>query len=485
MRHSHIHTTLCGILLAGMLCSGTALAQGPALNAPVQRAIDAARLRGAGVGVCAVEVKSGRLLCSINDTRPLILASNMKLLTTGTALLLLGEKFQFTTSLHAVGKVTGQGVLSGDLVLVAGGDPAISGRDYGGKTTAVFDAWAAAVARKIRRVTGDLVIDGTIFDRQYIHPNWPKDQLVRWYCAPVSAFALNDNCIDVAVRPGARAGSPARVILDPPTKYFRVTNRCRTVGSGSSRAIIHRTAGRDELVISGKLTPRSAGARSPVTVADPTRFAATVLKERLAKAGVTIDGKIVLAAKRVKVKGGVLLAQTSHSLLNAATVANTRSQNFYAEMIFKTLGRRVADPSTFKDGARVVTDKLVQMGLRKDRVTISDGSGMSRLNAVAPDQLVVFLRAMALSKVADPFIGSLAVSGKRGTLRRRMTGQPVVGRVLAKTGHLRGVTTLSGYVKANGKLVAFSILINGARVTGRTGDALQDRICRLIVDSMR
>ncbi len=458
----------------------------PPHNARVRALIGAAKLKGASAGVCVLEVKSGRVLCSINEALRMTPASNMKLVTAGAALLLLGDKFQFTTSVYAAGKIGKQGALDGDLVVVAGGDPAISGRRHGGKTTAVFDAWAAEIAKSVKSVEGDLVIDDTIFDRQYIHPAWPKDQLIRWYCAPVSAFALNDNCIGVAVKPGTQAGGPARVILDPPTEYFAIRNRCKTIASGRSRAHISRLPKSDTLVISGTLTPKSRGAGSPVTVVEPLLYAATVLRERLSSAGVRVRGKIVLAEKRIDTKQMTRLAGTGHSLADVIRTANKGSQNFYAEMIFKTLGRRLGEPASFAGGARVVTKLLADtLAVQPDAFTIDDGSGLSKQNALSARQLASFLRHLARGEHADTFLRSLAISGVDGTLRRRMTKAPYAGNVLAKTGHVRGVSALSGYVKSGDRLLAFSILVNGKALDAARARRLQDSICRFLVDSMR
>jgi len=468
-------------LVALAVCCSTAGAAEPPLNPAVRRLIAAAGLKDARVGVSVIDVKTGGVLCAINDDVRQTPASNVKLITTGVALRLLGEKHTFTTSVYASGKVAAGGALGGDLVVVAGGDPAISGREHGGKATAVFDAWAAEIAKSVTSVRGNLIIDATCFDRQFIHPSWPKEQLVRWYCAPVSAFALNDNCIDVKVRPGARPGLPATLILDPPTGYFTIRNTCQTVASGRSRAAINRAAGTDTLVISGRLRSGAAGASSPVTVHDPIRFAAIVLKERLAKAGVRIGGRVIIAAERIDTQRMRRLTGTSHSLLTVIRTANKRSQNFYAEMILKTMGLRVLWPSSFAAGARVVSAELEKIGFRRGTFVLSDGSGLSRDNAFSPLQLATFLRHMALSKHADAYIGSLAVAGVDGTLRRRMSGRATEGKVFAKTGHLRGVSALSGYVKPDGKLVAFSILVNGRRLKLSAADRLQDSICRVLV----
>ncbi len=474
-------------LLLGVLCAfGTAIASGGmvALDAEIRTQVAAAKLKGASVGLAVIDVQTGRLLCAVDEAKPLTPASNVKLITTGVALLLLGPKFQFTTEIYGTGVREEEGVLPGDLVVVAGGDPAISGRHHGGKTTAVLDDLAVQVARKIQVVTGNLVIDDTIFDREYVHPSWPQDQLVRWYCAPISAFALNDNCVDVSVVPGTRAGDPARVKLDPPTNYFTVDNRCTTIASGQGQAIIHRLPRTDTLVISGKLPLGSPGAASPVAVSNPVRYAATVLRERLAQAGVRIHGQIVLADRPVDLAGMEQLASASHSLLDAIQVANKRSQNFYAEMILKTLGRRAGQPSSFAKGAEIVTAYLHSVGIKPETFTLDDGSGLSKKNAFSARQIASFLRHMARSEHANTFLASLAVAGVDGTLSRRMTQPPCAGKILAKTGSVSGASALSGYVKAGSSLLAFSILINGAELDRAAAHALQDTICGILAGSI-
>lgn len=472
------------LFLLVLVCSSAECAE-LELNADVRGLIAAAGLKNAAVGVSVINVDSGSVLCSIGDDELMTPASNVKLITTGCALLLLGEKFEFTTSVYAAGRIGRNGTLAGDLVVVAGGDPAISGREHEGKTTAVFDAWAAEIARSVKVVRGNLVIDDTIFDRQYVHPAWPANQLVRWYCAPVSAFALNDNCVDVKVLPGARPGQPARVILDPPTGYFKIRNKCQTVASGKAAAYIHRLPGEDILVISGKLTPKSAGAASPVTVANPAAYAASVLWERLAEAGVRVQGEIMLAGQPVDTGSAKLLASTTHSLVSAVQTANKRSQNFYAEMILKTMGHTVADRASFADGVRAVAKHLDAAGIKEGSYVMDDGSGLSKRNAFSARQLAGFLRHMALSNPSKPFLDSLAVSGLDGTLKRRMSKPPYAGNVLAKTGHVRGVSSLSGYVRSGDELLAFSILVNGEGLKQAAADRLQDSICRFLVDAQR
>jgi len=473
---------VAAVLLVAALGSGRpAAAAEPPLNAAVRARIDAAGLDGAAVSVSAVEVNSGRILCGIDERRLMTPASNTKLITTGVALLTLGEDHQFTTAVYADGEVRDH-VLHGDLVVVADGDPAISGREHDRDTTAVFDAWARTIARSIRAVEGNLVIDATAFDGQLFHPSWPEGQSLRWYCAPISAFALNDNCVDVSVKPGLSVGQPARVLLAPPTAYFEIRNRCRTVASGKDRVVISRLPDRDTLVIRGTLPPKGRGASYPVAVVDPLRYAATVLGERLAAAGVHLGGDIVIAERPVDAQRMRRLAATSHSLVSAIRTANKRSQNFYAEMILKTLGRSGSAPASFRSGVEAVAAQLEKMGIERGTYAMDDGSGMSRRNAFEALQFTVFLRFMARSDRAGTFLSSLAVSGTDGTLRARLVKRDVRGKILAKTGHVRGVSTLSGYARSGEELVAFSILVQGEKLNRSRADRLQDAICRLLVE---
>lgn len=470
---------LAATLLLILLGAQAAWPAEPPLNAPVASLITAAKLKNASVSVSVIDLATGQVLCAIDDQRPMTPASNLKLITTGAAFLILGDHYNFTTTLYTSGDIDKTGALQGDLVVIASGDPAISGREHAGKTTAIFDAWAAEIAKSIRTVRGNLVIDDTLFDRQYLHPAWPQDQLATWYCAPVSTFALNDNCVDVTVRPGAAPGQPTVVLLDPPTSFFQMRNTCTTVASGRAKAYISRAPDSDLLLISGKLTPKSRPATASVALTNPEGYAAVVLWERLAAAGVRIEGKVVFADTPIDTGDMEPLVSTSHSLVSAINTANKRSQNFYAEMIFKTLGSRLHTPASFADGVKAVTAALAKAGIQPGSCVIDDGSGLSNRNAVSALQFTTFLRYMAATRYAETYIASLPVAGAEGSLRSRMNQPPCARNIFAKTGHIQNVSALSGYARTTaGKLLAFSILTNG---TGGVGK-LEDDICRLLMD---
>jgi D-alanyl-D-alanine carboxypeptidase/D-alanyl-D-alanine-endopeptidase (penicillin-binding protein 4) len=169
-------------------------------------------------------------------------------------------------------------------------------------------------------------------------------------------------------------------------------------------------------------------------------------------------------------------------LRQSITVANKRSQGFYAEQILKTLGAVINNEGTFSGGLDVIKDFLTKLGIPEDQYQLDDGSGLSKKNRLTPDTITTLLNYMYNHKNAGIFLKSLPISGTDGTLKKRLKEEPYKSRVRAKTGYVKGTRTLSGYVKTlDEEVIAFSILVN--KIKGSTWQAkrLQDVICRSLV----
>jgi serine-type D-Ala-D-Ala carboxypeptidase/endopeptidase (penicillin-binding protein 4) len=150
------------------------------------------------VGISIFSISKDKYLYEINPDKSFVVASNMKLFTTATALVYLGADFEFKTEIFYRGDISAEGKLDGDIVIRGSGDPNISGRFFDGNVTAVPAFWADRIKKHgIQVISGDIIVDDSIFDREFVHRNWPKDQLSKWYCAPVSGLSFNDNCVDI------------------------------------------------------------------------------------------------------------------------------------------------------------------------------------------------------------------------------------------------------------------------------------------------
>lgn len=457
-------------------------AAGVDLESELEAEIAAARHVVPHLGVHIVELESGRQVAAHEPSRPRIPASNQKLLTTAAVLHHLGPGYLFETPFVMRGEVV-DGRLRGDLGVAGRGDPNISGRLHEGDGTREFRRWAAALrGRGVRRVEGDLYLSHGFFDDRLLHPDWPRDQLHRWYEAPVEALSFRDNTFLTRVWGARRAGEPAVVDVVPEIPLLNVSNGVMTSSSQRRHFVrIGRPAAKEGVVVTGFFYSEASPIDVPVAVRDPVIYFGTVLRRVLNENGVWFDGEL-RPVERLPGRW-TLLSTHESDLLTTIEVTNKRSQNFYAESLFKLLGAELCGDGSWEGGRRVVEAFAVDhLGWDPETFVVADGSGMSRENRLSPRQLTTLLRRMHEHRWSREFKRSLAYSGEDGgSLHERLDEPPYVGNVAAKTGTLSGVSTLSGYVKArSGTLYAFSILGNGGAVW--RGRRVQDDILEALVD---
>ncbi len=415
--------------------------------------VDAARIDRRGLSVMVGRAGEPPLLAIAPDT-PRTPASNMKILTGAAAMARLGPNFRFVTEFVRTAE--------GDLVVVGDGDPNWSGRFFGGDATAMM----RNVARELKAhgVTKcrHLVLDSSRFDNVTIHPDWPKDQLDRWYCAPVAALVFNDSCWDLTVKPGGRSGAPARVEILPSLLRPVVLNRCETT-AGRSHVVHVARADSGELAVRGRVQLTSRGVPANLTVADPVRFFGAGLRAALRAEGIAVSGKVLRGKKPAEAER-VLFVRSK--IRRTMTVMLTDSQNLYAECLFRRLGK-----GSFASAAKSGAAALAREGVSIQGLDWQDGSGLARTNRVTARTLY---DAMQRYRDEPVFVEAFAKGGE-GTLRRRY--RDLKSRLRAKTGTIRGVSALSGYVTGqNGGRYVFVILCNGrSRARAR---ALQDRIVK-------
>ncbi len=449
--------------------SRLALAQDKPLREQVEAL--AQGLKEAKVGVLIYSTRAGQAVYGLNEREPFRLASNTKLLTTASALARLGPDFRFRTSVGTIGA---------DLHVFGGGDPNLSGRFHEDDPVAIFRQWAAKLkAAGVARVE-NLVLHTGAFDGQHLNPGWKGYDLWWWWSAPFGALSLNDNCVDLRVEPGAE-GEPLKVRISPETAYVTIVNQTRTSAKPQRPFGFTRAPGTNTITLRGEL-----GARASYSVAihDPSAFFGAVLKETLAREGIEVAGRVEESEKPAEECPGYReLAFWESGLPATLAACNQPSQNFYAEMLLRTLGWKSKGKGTLENGLAAAREFLAGEA-KLEELSQQDGSGLTRENRASPADLVKLLLHMRSHKDGKVFIDSLPSNGAaKGTLRNRMTAADVRGRVRAKTGHISGVSALSGYAESlGGDTWIFSILVN-LEDGGPSGgaDRLQDRICELLV----
>lgn len=463
------------LLFAGVL-------SGQSLTKRLNARLDAPGLDRLLWGV-AVTDTNGKLLFGRNADRLFVPASNTKLLVSAVATALLGPDFTVKTSVYGTGPVS-NGVLQGDLVLYGRGDPTFSRRCYGADTAApnACDTDPAARiralatqlrARGITAIAGDLIGDGSYFDDDLIHPSWEIGDLAWWYAAPVSGLGFNDNSLDVREAPGDSAGAPARVTFLPDLGVAAVDNRAET-GARGTRRTFDVTRSLDGMTyLAAGVIPVGANARTEyVAVVDPNRFTALALRRELQLQGITVRGTVrstVDSLAFLHARATAPLAEVSSRPFRewVYPILNT-SQNWYAEMTLKQLGKRYGVEGSWSEGLRIQRRFLIDsMQIDSTQFQVEDGSGLASNNLVTPLAFTKLLRFMRAHPNFAAFEAGLPVGGKSGTIRSRFAGTPVEGKVRAKTGTISRVNALSGFVdRPDGSTLIFAIQANHQTIGG-------------------
>lgn len=458
------------------------------LGGKIEAELQRKSLAGASVGIAVRSVTHGTELFARLGSTPLKVASNDKLLTSLSVLDALGADFRFTTRVLARGSIA-NGVLEGDLVIQGDGDPGDDVLDDALAKPLMLERLVRVVKDAgITRVTGGLIVDDTIFDREYLPPGWPKDQLHKEYCAPVAGFSLCQNMLTVRIQPGKAVGDPGVIKLEPDSGAFEVRNAVKTVAKNGKHEVgLPAPTQPGKVTISGTTPFNSKPEPIRVPVADPAKTAGQHVKRALERAGITIAGAVALTDARVTTGSGVrVLGKVEASLIDRLRVMNKDSTNSVAEHLYKRAGAQLHGVGTAETGGKAVLAALAKHGIDTDGAISEDGSGMGRGNRFTPRQIAQLLGVLYRSTYRDAFLDTLPVSGVDGTLKNRMSEPQYRERVRAKTGYITKVSALSGYAQTDaGEVLAFSILINDFDVR-KVGNSemkdVQDDIARLLVD---
>ncbi|MEZ5367186.1 MAG: D-alanyl-D-alanine carboxypeptidase/D-alanyl-D-alanine-endopeptidase [Bryobacterales bacterium] len=463
--------------------------QPPSLEERIRERLEAPAARRAVWGIDVVEIESGQTIFQHNPDTLFVPASNAKLYATALALNRLGPDYRFTTRVVGEARVE-EGVLGGSLRLIGGGDPNLSARvipydpkiEYREDRLEPIRELARQVAEAgVNHIEGDIIGDDTRFVWDPYPNGWSLDD-VNWdYGAPVSALSVNDNRIEILVRPGA-AGQPARLRLKPEVDYYTFENRTETKTTRRvARRLEMRVRGPERIVdFWGEISIRSPGREMNAAIAEPALFAAIALKAELEALGITVDGKAKAAhsqpyefaslkdAKRKpEPEYPVMLAQIiSPPLSDALSIVNKSSQNLHAEILLREVGYQRRGVGSLEAGIEEMRDFLEEAGLSPWEFYLSDGSGLARKNLVSPEASVKLLRSVWASDNRQVYVDSLPIGGEDGTLDWRFSRSPAKGRIHAKTGSLSHVTALSGYAtRVDGTQLAFSAFVNNFGVS--------------------
>jgi len=475
-------TLLATGLVVALLATQPAQAQDISrLESDLTQALATYRWQDAQWGVLVVSLDQGDTLFSVEPSAALAPASNLKLLTTAAALRRLGADFRFQTYLLTSGTVS-NGVLRGDLVLYGTGDPGISDRFFSRKDE-VFQLLVGQLEELgITSITGRLIADGSHLPGPLRPRGWDPADLNDHFAGAVSALSYNENVVSFRVVASSQSGVKPEVHTVPDNAGLDVVNKALTVaGWARPRLAILREDPLEPIIIEGRVTRGTRDVWRQMTVASPPHFAASALQAVLVERGIRVQGGIhVVETPANSIVGRVtaptvegrsrtriLAKHVSEPLHEYLAVVNKRSNNLYAELIFRTVGRSVGGHGSPAASAKAVLEAVAEVGVPTADLVLLDGSGLSAGSRVTAGSFVSLLQGMAQTEQWPVYWASLPEAGQPRELRR-MYSTAAARNLRAKTGTIDGVSALSGMVRSQDQeRLAFSILVNGTPSTTR------------------
>ncbi|OCG70082.1 hypothetical protein A9G43_09315 [Gilliamella sp. Occ3-1] len=389
-------------------------------------------------------------------------ASIQKVITALAAQLELGSDFRFITRIQTNGSISNK-QLNGDLIIQLSGDPTL--------TRERLKSMIAALQQKgIEKISGNIILDTSIFTSHDKASGWSWNNLTACYSAPPSAAIIEDNCFNAIITPG-KVGSKASVSVSSNIPIM-FTGDVRTIAANSKDLndkyceLDVSYSDKNHYHLSGCIAVSADKTPLKFAVIDSVEYFSKILKNELKQKEITYTGSFIERNQRTNAQLSLLSSSQSAPLSELLTIMLKKSNNLYADAIFRTLGAHYYNvQGTWRNGGDAVKQILrKKAGINLENLVIADGSGLSRLNLVSADKLMEILQYIAANNTKLKMIEMLPIAGVDGTLQNRKSFNqaPFKETIRAKTGYIQGCYNLAGLIqKSDGGYVAFVQLLSG------------------------
>ncbi|MCG8575566.1 MAG: D-alanyl-D-alanine carboxypeptidase/D-alanyl-D-alanine-endopeptidase [Flavobacteriales bacterium] len=414
---------------------------------------------------------SGNAVADINSEMSIPSASTMKLVTTATATQVLGRGYRWKTRLAYSGEIdSASNTLNGDLYIIGGGDPTLGSRHYNreGHERDFLTTWADTIAAYgIDSINGRVIADASIYHYDGVPSGWPWGDIGNYYGAGPSGLTIFDNMCRLHFETGEQSGDSTMLLcITPHIPGLRVQNYVTSANSSKDNAYVYGAPYSKDWFVRGSIPKNKDDFQVKASIPDPEYIAAIELDYALEQKGVHVAYAPTTyreLSKNIPFKRPEtteIYVHRSPTLASVMKFVNQKSINLFAEHILCQISVKRSGYGSTSNGA------LVCMNYWKNKIDASglfmtDGSGLSRSNAVSAHFLVDLLVFMSNTKSADGFKESLALAGKRGTMSGIGRGTAAEGRVFGKSGTMTRMKSYAGYVDTkNGKRLAYAMIIN-------------------------
>ncbi len=413
--------------------------------------------KNANISILVKDLNSGKTLYSHRAGSATIPASTMKLVTTATALEMLGADYRFKTTLDIDGEISADSILNGNLIIYGSGDPTLGSAKLG--NIQFLNDWISAIQKAgIKQINGNIVADASAYDTEGINPKWTWEDMGNYYASAAYGISYKDNTFEMELKSGAAGTTPEIVKITPNIPELTFNNHLKSTTIRFDSAYFYGAPFQNERSLYGEIPANRSSFKIKGDIPRPGLVLARDFAWKLKSSGIPVSGN---ATDEVTVgKRTTIYSHFSPKLSEIIQEINVTSNNHYAEHLFRHLALKSGKPASTVKAIDTINNFWKAKGLPVDELFMQDGSGLSPQNAVSANFYVSMLSYMEKSKNKSAFRASLPVAGKSGTIRNLLKGTSLDGKVQAKSGTISRVRAYSGYINANGKQLAFAILVN-------------------------
>lgn len=446
---------------------------------PVQTAlkifISSKGLENAAISFQAIDLATKEIIAEQNGKMALPPASTVKLFSTATALLELGPYYRPKTSIYHTGNIDENGVLHGNIYIVGGGDPSLGSRFFekSGEERNFLERWADSIQSiGIKKITGRIITDASAFGYLGAPEGWTWGDMGNYYGSGPAGLTIFDNMSYLYFETSKEVnGETTITCMEPYVHQLTFRNEVKSAKGSKDNSYAYGAPYLYDRLIKGSLPLGQEDFEVKVSIPDPEHLLAEELHVTLTAREIVISEQPIGMKNlnlpwedRKKMKTSLILHHYGQSIANIAYWTNMRSVNLFAEQLLCLVGyekRKHGSTATSAFHLQNFWEAKIGSGFH-----ITDGSGLSRNNAVSAHHYTQLLQYMKTSNQYTEFKKTLPVAGKSGTLSSVCKGQAATGRMYAKSGTMNRIKAYSGYVDSStGKEIAFAIIVNNHAIS--------------------
>src|ERR1019366_4485694 len=445
------------------------------LNTEIEKLKTDNALKHATWSICVMSLKNDNIISEYNSNVSLVPASTLKIVTTGTALSMLGSNFKFETKLQYDGVLDSiTGTLKGNLYIIGGGDPTLDSEYFKDPKDSLTttDKWAALIKSKgIKKINGAVIGDASVFEDNIIPSQWIWSDIGNYFGAGACGLTYHDNKYSLYLKSGEAGSKTIITKIKPVIEDLQIINSVTANGKTDS-AFIYGAPYSFYRTVEGTIPANKNNYEVEGSIPDPALFCAQSLTLSLKNIGINVSEKATTVRqlketnKYISTNKNSLFTHYSPSLEKIVYWTNLKSLNLYAEHLLKYIAYKKNGIGTEMEGTQIITAFWKKKGVDVSGFYMYDGSGLSRANIITTKTQTQILRLMAKDKNFNSFYNSLPVAGKSGSLSNMCEGTFAENNMCAKSGYITLARGYAGYVKnKKGEMLCFSLLANNYECT--------------------